>query len=346
MKLVIAGRFDRLGARLKNMLCAWRFARRAEGSTIVLWNHVNHVTGDPSSYDPGTIFDLDTIDHFNDLKLFENIDAVNQLYGWRIDVDAQFSTRRKSDDSIILQAMRDDFIIVYLETRQIVWPNDSPAQHEADMRALFRELPLNRAVSDAINAVTDRIAINEAIAVHIRRGDIISNLFLPIEKFVDNNVAVNFAARYVPLDGYISAIEALGPARPLVCFSDDPQIKIIFGDRYRHKLLFIDSVLDEFDLSELQRSFVEFVLISRCNTVLGGGSQFCRLAAILGGIPIVDPMSYSSALSVMADIDKFLEEAKYDDERHTMLFSACSSVFRRLGMKEESDMFKGMATKT
>jgi hypothetical protein len=179
MRLVIAARNDRIGARLSNLLCAWRFAKRSNAELMVLWSHLDSVTCN-YSYDPAGLFDVDQMLLANGIRFYESISELIGELGHSFDHDRVFNAKSQSIvDSVRGIDDNNSSIILYTQTSPVPWPGDTANGHDTEISELFKRLSWSDEVRRALRDVESTLSIDNAVAVHVRRGDLISCCHTP-----------------------------------------------------------------------------------------------------------------------------------------------------------------------
>lgn len=348
---VIAGRDDRLGARLMNLLCAWRWARYTRSPLFLQWKDWDPV--DQTSYDFHNFFDRAGIDLIEDLVVVETsrrkVDAVVTANrpGWDEALAARETWRPEStitpDDFVALPA---GSYIHYSATQLRAVPGEAYGVGR-DIPALFAELPIHPDVEAAVTAALPDPQ-NPPLALHIRRGDLIANLFgrasmKPADLLAKDITA--FVSRYAHLGAYRRSADALFPEAPISIFSDDPSCRVALAEHFGERLVDPNATLDGFpDLTLAQRAFAELLVIARSRAVISAKSQFALVPARLGGIPRADARKSTDVAETLAELRAFVAASPRCPPAKRSAFLALileemARSYRRLGFTELADQF-------
>jgi hypothetical protein len=298
--LVLYQRKDRLGARLEGMLSAWRFARLTRRKLIVFWTDRNLL----GSYDPALLFDFKAIaekGYADDLSIlftqfidqtseYETID-LRQEPGWPFAL-------RKSD---FLKSRDRAVKIMTLHSTYFCFRWESPWRIVRELRELFARLIPVIQIRDALSAALSWIGDPDFIAVHIRRGDVVHDIKRKLQSFVSsepehgNSQAAmdklmneegvgkdlhNFVKRVTSIDAYIAALPPNNQAK-IVVFSDSPKAAKEFQARLTGSRLMLISSF-ETEMNEVQRAYLELLILSKATRIISTASCFSRLACQCG----------------------------------------------------------------
>ena len=289
----IIRRGDRLAARLKNVLYAWRFARKVGGQTIVSWlprDRTIYSAIASETYHPILIWDLPTFyaeGGSRELVFMEGPYrgdpsrrslggpdfASNRPNAFRID---QFEGRG--------EAFEDTDHLVY----QFV--GETRGQVTAEVRELFRRLPLNSEVASIITAA-QRTLGDDYVCLHLRRGDIPAVLRAARDELRSGTVtdvvkvyAVHAAVRTAPYAFYYAAVEAaLVRGKKIAFFSDSPETFQHFALKYGASALIDGTRFAARARTDLQRAFVDFRLLTGAREIIGTSTGYSSIASMLGG---------------------------------------------------------------
>ncbi|MEL7114870.1 MAG: hypothetical protein AAGP08_04640 [Pseudomonadota bacterium] len=300
---VVCGRIDRLGFRLRNMLCAWELAERIGARLIVNWNEHDKYENIPFNLFQILDSSIETThgDFFTlDSRPYEALCA-----------DIGLDPKRKFD-------LGPDLTVADLQASApgyLPYRSDSPYRFQgrarddgrAAIRDVFWRLPLAPAVSDALLDLQSRFDIARATTVHVRRGDIVSKGKISIPRDTANPDAWRtkvklkfgkFGDRYAPERAYHDAIEATAPGSPLVILSNDAELRTRLEGAFSDRVVPVHEALDAADLSVMQRAFVEMLVMAKSATIIGTQSQFAKLPSILGPVPFVPVFDYADPIEL------------------------------------------------
>jgi hypothetical protein len=186
---------------------------------------------------------------------------------------------------------------------------------DKDVASYFNLLPLHPAVSEALADVTSQLNLSKVLCLHVRRGDLmnVSDLATALKNDPSNKAlrlrlltsVPHLINRYAPYHAYESAIKELGGSKKIVVvMSDDEEVKRKFVKNYGERCLDYKSILDRHQLTNLQRDFVEFLIIAQSGQILGTESAFVDFSAKVGG-------KYVNNVLAFIDVPYFIEEIKH-----------------------------------
>ncbi|MFD2261702.1 hypothetical protein ACFSM5_02305 [Lacibacterium aquatile] len=293
MDELVCYRGDRLGGRLLNLLVAWNFARRHKLRLKVVWTDLSMPVIDytDSRYDLGNLFDLEATAAQSQDIAFAGPEEIAH-YRTYIARDARkirTSLRKTRYVCRDLKDLESRGHYLFGGWRPLRRPGWTAWGVKRACRRLFSELRLTARVEAAL-ATLD---VGGKTAIHIRRGDLFAYGLKAIEcaqagdKSQAHNNFINLYEKSIPLQTYIAAMDRrrwweFGKRRYLL-FSDSPDV----GEKLKALMpeLDIEVFRDDPSLAPIQQAFVAVVAMSRCRRIIGGGSVFTRLAAIIGNKP-------------------------------------------------------------
>lgn len=336
--IVVAGRNDLLGARLRNILGAWRFAKQINAKFIINWRNYDENYRSPYSfYD---LFDREAVRALDNVNVVEveldgSISSVEgtiapDVLGRALDPKAwtvvtSLNVANSQPTDISAQVIR------YEVTGPMRFEGESMGDANADMADLFVGLPINKAVAAAIESAA---STNSKIVVsHIRRGNLVEYLFGRDSQSLEalRSDIKNFVPRYAHLNAYRRVIDSRFPDSPLDFFSDDLQLRGAACAMYGSRVVDQNAALDAHPLTELQRAFAEFLLISRCEAIVSTNSAFAILPAILGRVPQFDARRHTLAEEVIDDLSHLVRAShRYTGTDKHMFFAEILQNFSEL----------------
>lgn len=276
-KYVFAARKDRLGARLGNFLSAWEFAKKTDRKLVINWeDYADLQDGSFSFFD----FFQDVGGEFEDLGIEIDIGSRADFYA-RLEVkSAVRSTAFRQEPASFWKSLDAD--VLFQSTVRHKFDAEPP--NDCDLRpALFKSLPINTAVLDAVGEVLENRPSENCIAVHIREGDIKSLLRdIPHDASDDykRSQVASFASRFAPLSAYISAINAF-PNQSVFIFSDGDATRAKLVEMFNGRIIDCRNDLTAHGLSDAQVAFCEINIIMRMNKVISTRSAFPNIAVNL-----------------------------------------------------------------
>ncbi|MEL7115943.1 MAG: hypothetical protein AAGP08_10180 [Pseudomonadota bacterium] len=336
-RTIVGFRRDRLIARLKNFLAAWDFARIIDARFVLNWDNKDIADNGPCAF--FDIFDEAQMHALEDeiaLRFMPWEEFFEQPYA---EPDLRIGKKEVIDPEAYRRRAFDH--IWYLPThspRNVDWVGDTRIEAK---RALLARLTLHPNVSEALKLLDARIGVPDAVAVHIRRGDMIwadygiKKAGLVPARAGLRELAGPFAARYAPDATYHRMIADLPPDRKLVLFSDDPEMRVAFTERYANRVIDVHRALDKMELTRVQRDLTEFLLLSKLPHILGSGSAYATFAAELGGAGTTLTHGYLSADEVIADVLELTDARPDKAAAQAVYLGHYRNILERYGRADE-----------
>lgn len=321
-KLIVAQRGGRLGGRLNSLVNALRVAEK---------------TGLPFRYHWSVIQDRDyEINYVEELFtqrfLQENIDA-EAFRHLRPDL-----RRLPHSPAFPLGALPErcegkaGFLVN--GTRAYVFPGEDPIQVRRELRESFHRLDFLPELKRAFEEIERRMEGQEAVALHIRRGD----LRWPRFRWVAGSSKYRPTLLYAE---YLRRRYAAGARESFLVFSDDPEtvqeLKRAFPD--------LRSQEDFFDpgrYSELQLAVLDMFMMMQCRQIVGPGiSAFSNFAETLAGTALLPIAQAFDADELRNLIYGSLQERKVllheaeDRERIDFVMDVLSAFTLAEGVKDK-----------
>lgn len=271
-KLIVAQRGGRLGGRLNSLVNALRLAEKAGLPFRYHWPLIQD-----RDYEINRVEEL-----FTQRFLRENMEAE----AFRLLLPDLRRLPRSPVFPLEALAERCDGKAGYLVnvTRAQVFPGEDPVQVRRELRESFRRLDFLPELKRAFEEIARRMEGQAAVALHIRRGD----LLWPRFRWVAAGSKYRPTLLYAE---YLRRRLAAGARECFLVFSDDAEtlreLKRSFPE--------LRSQEDFFDpgrYSELQLAVLDMVLMMHCRQIVGPGvSAFSNFAETLSGTtlyPIAD----------------------------------------------------------
>ncbi len=311
---VYAQRSDRLTSRLEGLICAWRIARHLERKLVFFWPKPYHY--EEGDYFAGSIFDLKAMarsPESKDLRIVERRsglrkDAINlrSLPGWPDALDRRKMIAREAH--FFTDAMSAEF------------KGENPLAVQAESRALFALLRPHPLILENLYQAVASLGEEPFTAVHIRRGDIMEGLgrtlaryhelistgaassvaYATIEKRLGGWIS-HFVKRTASLEAYAAALRQVAPgsspSRRLLVFSDSDSAAREFQQSLPGREMVLVSSFQT-ALTEIQRSWLEVLLMMRAREIIATNSTFSDFASRYAGIPLVDVRSLMSHAAI------------------------------------------------
>lgn len=332
--IFLTQRGDRLAARLKNMLYAWRFSRQVDGQVIIGWlprerTIYNALPAEP--YSPMLIWDLP--------RFYAD--------GWSREIFFMEGDNRTRDEFESLEGpnfadvapnnfRKSQFVgrhAVYQQGAHMVYQFEGETREgvEAEVRALFRTLPLSSKVTALLNRAQSKLGSEDYVALHVRRGDIIEvlkNARNEMESGTLSNQALayvnHFATRTAPLSFYYASVErAIAGGQKIVFFSDTPETYTHFVGRYGSRAIIDGTSLAKNAPYPLQAALIDFLLIGGSKRVISTGTGYATIAAQLCGAQLESVSAGGPSEALLSDLfDNVLGGARLDGEVRKVMTDA------------------------
>ena len=317
----IVRRGDRLSARIKSLLFAWRFSNEVGGQLIFCWfprDRSIYGALPPEPYTANLIWNLP---QFYAERGFEELIFLDGEY--RRD-DPLPSLSGSEFDAVRPDAFnRTDFEgrrLTFLESGHMAFrfAGDTDELVHGQLRTLFARLPLEPRVEAVLARAQEELGEQPYVALHVRRGDVLSLMRVALPELQAGH-ASDIVLRYTravagytaPLDWYDPYVEtALQAGEKLVFFSDSPETFEHFERRHGRRKIIKAATLARGLKIPLQQAFVEFLLIKQAARVIGTKSSFAGFAATLGGGSISNVHERGDALALERYLfDEVLQKA-------------------------------------
>lgn len=245
---ILGFRKDRLGGRLVTLINCMALAQRF-GTDSRFWWWTGSSDDAPLALDAAELFSQRFIDDW--LILSGDIPDMARRANL-VATRSRMGTRRFADALAAGQSF-------YLDDGfQVCRFNDESAhQAQNDFSAAAAMIDFSDAVAEQLfNAqVLLQDAGGEAHALHVRRGDLISNAPW---------CATSWTAKYLPEEHATAYVEAADA--PVIVFSDTREVADRLTKRHRHAVS-ISDLVDMTSLKPAQRDLVELLLMARCRTI-------------------------------------------------------------------------------
>lgn len=262
---IIGFRQDRIGARLICMLNVMRLARKFDATGRFLW--LSQPEGSyPELTDPHDFFAADFVS--GQIRVVDKIPDLSQLTGVGT-VAPSMNVRGFAER--LAEGQRFDCNTM---SETVRFMDETPAGIAAEMREVALGLklapPLEKALARARRAVA-RAGGGDAMAIHVRRGDILDG---PPWCYTA------WPSKFVP-DEFFRAFISTGEG-PVMAFSDTPEA-VRHLAQGNPRVLPVTDLFAEADLPQPARDLLELVLMSECASVgAPSHSAFSRAAEVAG----------------------------------------------------------------
>ena len=160
-------------------------------------------------------------------------------------------------------------------------PSEVRATEPGGYRRLFDRIGFIPPIPDAI-AAADRIDLPaDAVAIHLRAGDIIYGKFRFTDHFTSKVVCLPVARRMIDT--------LIAEGRQVVLFSQDPAVSDLIRETPGVTIAADHTAHLE---SAIEKALFEVVLMSRCDLIYAGNSAFPILAGLIGDRSVRRPNAY------------------------------------------------------
>ncbi len=318
-------RSDRLGMRLTFLVPTWRFARKINYQTVVMWpSHEENSEKDlsrDSSYPLSDFFDVDaTMRSVGDNSLcFEESNLPkNCLF-----VDKDPRLEGLFPGKFIRAKVHNLPKEIYVKTNAagLKFRNEGPDLVRRECADLFKLLVPSKEVLDALRLLQSATGNRRLIGVHIRRGDLFTTLRHLIETAASGaleNIPTGLPQyikmtlfKAAPLLSYRELIKrSQESADSILLFTDSPELAESIKSEIGAKIPFIFvHQVETPSANSNQRSFAELLLMMQCDVLIGTRSAFSRAAELFGQMPFHDASKF---LSKEKHIEALFEECAGD----------------------------------
>ena len=289
---IIGFRSDRIGARLICMLNVMRLSRKFGVTGKYLW--LSDPDGaHPELRDPRDFLAADFVDR--------HIRIIDQMPtgGQRLSVTATAPANSMAGFAATLAAGQ----LCECDCRaEVIRFMDEPAADAAaEIRDIARQIVLAPPLAEArgrARAALLRVAGDNPVAIHVRRGDIVDG---------DPRSLSAWPLKYVPDEVYRGFIDHVGGA--VIAFSDRPAAiaHLAQGDP---RIIPASALFDHRHLPPAARDLLEMLLIADCARVgAPGDSAFSQAASIMGRCQIAVLPEMLPPATRTAALDALLERA-------------------------------------
>lgn len=295
------GRSDRLIARIKDLLWAWRFSDQVGGQLFYFWPKLPaRYDYEQDGYSPAMIFDLPEFYRAGgaDRLTFVECDRIKfPDNGIALDSD-RFAEQRKQGFDRAALASSDQLYVQRGSARARFagfWFSDESGagRHRLkDTQRLFTELPTDRRILQLIEGFRDKNGLGEEYsAVHVRRGDCYSMMRNALTEGCDDSrlhlLVRHVVTRTAPTEFYREEIEnMIAKGHKIVLTSDSPESIRDFQKAYGAEH-FVNLSIMRAGFA-IQKAYADFLVLYGASRIVGTGSNFSRFAAQLKDTPFIN----------------------------------------------------------
>lgn len=352
--LVIA-RSDRLMARLKAMLIAWRFIDQVDGRLVMLWPKLpKRYAEENVGYSPANIFDLpkfyaeggaDRLCFVEQSMRQSEVDGIS-LEGAEFEgcLASGFDRSRFEGSSEIFLPRRKGR---YLFSDELANPWVLLEQG----RALFAQLPIHPRIAEARERFFEATGLEPGNykAVHVRRGDVYTML---ADALAPDNIdgldearlrllLGHLIVRTAPFDFYRDWVaDTIAQGRKIVFTSDTPGAISAFHSEFGAEHFI---ALDRFRMPLIiQKAFFDFLVLKDASHLVGTASNFSQFAAELGSKEFVNVAGTGPFESVAREFrDSILGERNFDSGREGQAVALLETLYAELVARNRRVKWQG-----
>jgi len=289
-KVLYAYRTDRLLSRVRNALIAWRFGRKFNCPTVVVWPQTSpsYAKYDGEKFYCSQIFDLPRLSLDYSATRLTFVDGAvpaevssNWLLRWDRIILSKGEVLESSE-------IFDESGIGYFGGHQWLRMTGEPVRSvQSEVSELFRTIPIAPKISALASEALANIDISNAIGVHIRRGDLIDTMRLAVASHDGGSAntlekATRFlVSKTIPKSVYKTVFRHRRiREKDLILFSDDGEMGNTFLLETGRRGVVVNN---DRRLSPIENDFLAFFILAKCKMIVGGGSTFSGLASLVGG---------------------------------------------------------------
>jgi hypothetical protein len=287
-KIVCACRRDGIGTRLLTMIYARIFSETIGYEFKVIWPNV-----DTRSHDNRQLFHPN-FRHRIFLKdyVFEgerrrgDFTSLEEMDGRHILYLSNEVERLASMDIESFKAFADDFDVIWYDQPKLLLQSlkygvDIPSE----VRRLWKCIAWNREITLAVDHISIQLPLQECIAVHIRRGDLI-NLLLKADIDSLRILMALIFRRYSPIQTVVDVLGRMRNDEKILLCCEDRNVRELLLKKYGADIIYLSN--DLFKGADDQRAIIDMMLLSRSKILIAPfSSYFSRCAAEIGSCKYV-----------------------------------------------------------
>lgn len=335
MTIIVASRQDGIGTRLLTILYARRFAELTGCELAVHWPDLNN----PNYKNNDLLTTASLSDIFAEERLFRDTEV-----SW---VGASFRDAQriqKASDYHVSQRPIDEiaeFIsgldIFEYDIPEALWIGDHAEDEATEIRQLWARLNFQEDLRMAARAVLVDVEPDTAVAVHIRRGDIVNMLSEQSVEVLIQSGMIKVFQRYIPFKTAVNLIsERFTRAPYIIVCSEDPNMPARIAERFPLKS--VRSSLEQFAQGSNKAAVLDIMLLADVKDIISPYySLFSRCASIVGG-SILNSVVLDLPSLVAELVEELERRAPVDLEaRKAVVFAA---AYQNVSHYPENDQFK------
>lgn len=277
--LIIAGNDHGLGARLRTIAAGRLLAKVAHKQFVCIWPLSAHCGSEAS--DPERLFT--NVDVFVPSRPWEGdawgrrVDNTSRWAYYKEELLAEWSKHKPAFD--FTTPLSPDFerfrqlhghTIEYVGRGQLLCRE---AWFEPELGRELNRINPSPDVMARVDGFATQRDLSHCIGVHVRRGDIAHPKNPNRHRCIDE-------AQYFD---FIDSLEELSNRSIFLC-TESAEVADNFAARYGERI-FSRPVIDKHraSIEGLQDAYADMILLGRCERIVGGFSNFSKMAALMGG---------------------------------------------------------------
>jgi hypothetical protein len=286
-KTIVAYRGDGFGTRLQTILHAQILARILNFNFEVVWTSY----GPPELYAGAGQFSKPHLELFDKDFVFSN--CPDNLRGNFVDLTQVSSPNFydiSNDFGELYALSKTDFLNLIQDRQGALFTNpgipfgfmNAEIDVAREVKTLWSAIQWNAVIEHSVASFDNIGRMDEMIAVHVRRGDLLCLVRNSDISFLRNGGMNMIFARYVPLQDLFEEIDEIREKEKILVCSEEHDVVKAFEVRYGSA-----NVCSSWEVAsggtEHQRAIIDLILLSRCKLLVAPfGSTFSGCAATVG----------------------------------------------------------------
>ena len=297
---ILCQRGDGLGGRLLTLLWTLRLARAVDAGLLMFWPKLDLFSYNDSV--AGDLFDLYRLSSPPFRNRLQIVDGhCRKHFRWKA-VNLGRNERHDPNDFVVpldVDPWSQDLpLIVGHWEGPMLMPGEDLAEAFAQMPRLFAGLPIRRDLMREIDRIAHERRLSEAVAVHVRRGEIVRNLRAAVTEYRPDDPAGGdlldvrvgtFARRCMSIENFAEPLRKFADeGRTIVVFSDETHVHEELAHALGTSNVSPVAAFATRPFNALQQAFVELCLMSRCLCIVGARSAYSWSANVIGANRRID----------------------------------------------------------
>ncbi len=163
-----------------------------------------------------------------------------------------------------------------------------------NLKRQFDQIGFRSPYRDAIQMAEAVKVPENAVAMHVRSGDIIFGKLRERARFMEKTIPLPVAKSIVR--------DLVGNGRPVIVFcQDDHSLSLLIEEGAVPATKFVPAEVN----SAEERDLFEIVLMSKCTEILAGGSVFAMTACLIGKASLRNPADTFSAEEIVSIVEDY-----------------------------------------